>query len=490
MTDISNYVEQFKTHPHTHQITGTSLLVEHPYFGLLDQMGVGKTKQTIDAACILCERGQIDVVLVVTPSPVRSVWIDPSPELGEIKKHSWIPSRVTEWHSKSKVIWKDENPRLDFLVTNYEFLRNKERRDELIRLLKDRNVMMVCDESSFIKNRVAEQTKSCIKIGSTVARRVILNGTPMGNNGPLDMWSQMLFLSPTILPYVNFYAFRAAFAIMGGYQRHQVIKWKDLKKFQALIAPHVIRREKKDCLDLPAKIYTQLEVPLSEATWKLYKQMRDDAVVWMDENPTMAAQAGVKVMRLAQITSGFLGGFPLEDNETGVTEIGREKLDALRHQVTEALKEDKNRKIIVWCRFRLELERVERELKDLLPTFRLYAQKQSERDESVERFSQQGETGAALLAAHVMSGGFGLNFISTDCVFYMSNDRSLLGRMQSEDRNHRRGQTKHVVYTDMIATGPKGQQTCDHQIVKALRAHEELANWTVSAWRKALTQED
>lgn len=488
MSEIAQFIPQFKTVPYSEQLTGTGLLVDHSYFGLLDEMGVGKTKQTIDAACILCERGLIDTVLVVTPSPVRSVWIDPSPTLGEIKKHCWIPSRVTEYHSKSRVVWKDADPRLEWVVTNYEYIRNPDHREDLIKFLSARKVLMVADESSFIKNRTADQTKACIKIGNTVDRRVILNGTPLGNNGPLDAWSQMLFLSPKILPYTNFYAFRADYAAYMN-KWHKVMKWKNLDKFQKLIAPHVIRREKKDCLDLPEKIYTQLDVPLTEATWKIYKQMRDDAVVWMDENPSMAAQAGVRIMRIAQITSGFLGGFPFEEDQQNVQVIGREKLDALRHRVKECLAEDPNRKFIVWCRFRPELERIAEDLKDLLPTFRLYGQKQAERDESVERFSVTSATGAALLAAHVMSGGFGLNFISTDMVFYSSNDRSLLGRMQSEDRNHRRGQTKHVVYTDLIATGPKGQQTVDHQIVKALRGHEELANWTVSAWRRALTEE-
>jgi len=308
----------------------------------------------------------------------------------------------------------------------------------------------------------------------------------------LDLWSQANFLSPRILPYKNFFHFRAMFCIMGGWHQKQVIGWQNLNILQQQLAPYVIRREKKDCLDLPDKIYTQLEVPLSEATWKTYKQMRDEAVVWLDENPTMAAQAGVRVMRLSQITSGFLGGFRPEESdleeEPRVVEVGREKLDLLREWVAARLEEQPSVKIIVWCRFRPELERVAEDLKDLLPTYRLYGQGKKERTEAIARFSDVTNPEPALLAGQVQAGGFGLNLVAADHVVYLSNDFSLLSRLQSEDRVHRPGQTHHVLYLDVLATGPKGQRTIDHHVVKALRGKSDLATWTVAAWKKALEE--
>jgi SNF2 family DNA or RNA helicase len=377
------------------------------------------------------------------------------------------------------------------VVTNYEFLRSEEHREKLMELLHGFKVMMVCDESSFIKNRTAAQTKACIKIGKTVSWRVIMNGTPV-SEAPLDIWAQMQFLSAKILPYKNFFHFRSEFAVMGGWQNHKVVQWKNLDKLQALVAPYVIRREKKDCLDLPEKIYTQREIKLDEATWKIYKQMRDEAVVWLEENPSMAAQAGVRIMRLSQITSGFLGGFPVDDpgQEAKVEEIGREKLDWLRGFVTEQLEADPSLKIIVWCRFRPEIERVARDLADIIPTYRLYGQSKGERVESISRFSKVNNPEPALLAGQVRAGGFGLNLIAGAVSVYLSNDFSAMTRAQSEDRNHRPGQMRNVLYVDVMAVGPKGQRTVDHQVVKALREKNDLSNWTVSAWKRALTEED
>ena len=491
MIELNSHL--WKSKPYKHQVQDVVLLMEHEYFGLLNEMGCGKSKSVVDAACELWRVGAIDTVLVVSPATVRSVWIEPSLDLpGEIRKHAWVDSCVLEFHNPIKIAWKDDNPMLYWVVTNYEYLRQEKHREELKKLLHGHRVLMVCDESSYIKNRQAAQTKACIEMGKLARRRVILNGTPVGNT-PLDLWSQCNFLSPAILPFKNFFHFRAMFAILGGWHNKQIIEYQNLDQLQRFIAPYVVRREKKDCLDLPEKIFTQCEVPLSESTWKVYKQMRDEAVVWLDENPTMAAQAGVKVMRLSQITSGFLGGFRSDEGaveeEPHAVELGREKLDLLREWVAARLEERPDVKIICWCRFRPELERVAEDLKDLLPTYRLYGQGHKERVEAVQRFSDVSNPKPALLAGQVQAGGFGLNLVAADHVVYLSNSFSLLNRLQSEDRVHRPGQTHHVLYLDVLATGPKGQKTVDHHIVKALRTKQDIATWTVAAWKKALVEE-
>ena len=496
---------KFKTKAYRHQVVDAQSLFNHTSFGLLSEMGTGKTKTVIDAACALYEEGKIDSVLVVSPASVRGVWHDI--DIGEIAKHSWFLNSVLEFHAKTRLVWQsshfpndvvDKPKKLPWVITNYEILRQKKHREALKTLMHGHRFILVLDESSFIKNYRAEQTKACIEIGQLAARRVILNGTPIGNS-PMDLWSQMLFLDRRILPYRWYGHFRNDYCNMGGWRGKQILSYKNLDKLQRLIGPHVIRREKKDCLDLPEKIYTQREAALTEETWKIYKEMRDKAVVWMNENPSMAAQAGIVVMRLSQITSGFLGGFVEGDVETvdghelaGATkEISREKLDLLREWVIDQLAENPSRKIIVWCRFRPELERVAANLLDILPTYRLYGQAKKEREQAISMFSriQSSSQEPALLAAQEQAGGFGLNLIAADAVAYLSQNYSLMNRLQSEDRCHRPGQTKKVVYLDIIATGPKGQKTVDHAVLKAIRSKSELANWTVAAWKQVLEEE-
>ena len=96
-------------------------------WGIFDEMGVGKTKQLIDAACELHQRGEIDSVIVITPAACRrGVWTDE--QMGELRKHLWdeTPARVTELHGRSRT-WRrgpSSDRYLNWVVTNYEYLRS------------------------------------------------------------------------------------------------------------------------------------------------------------------------------------------------------------------------------------------------------------------------------------------------------------------------------------------------------------------------------
>src|SRR6267142_3733037 len=88
----------WKTPPFKHQVHGVLALVKNHAFALFDEMGSGKSKQVVDAACTLFQAGQVDCVVIVAPAAVRSVWLDP--ELGQLKKHCWVKSEVFEYHAK------------------------------------------------------------------------------------------------------------------------------------------------------------------------------------------------------------------------------------------------------------------------------------------------------------------------------------------------------------------------------------------------------
>src|SRR5262245_40815951 len=115
----------FKTRPFDHQLDGVKRLVTQPAFALFDEMGSGKSKQIVDAACVLREAGEIDCVLVMAPASCKSVWLNE--EYGQIKTHAWAPSVVASYHRQSHVQWVTENApassTLPWIVTNYEYLR-------------------------------------------------------------------------------------------------------------------------------------------------------------------------------------------------------------------------------------------------------------------------------------------------------------------------------------------------------------------------------
>jgi hypothetical protein len=496
--------------PFSHQVIGVEKLLEKSAFALFDEMGAGKTKQVIDGSQILFERNIIDRVLIIAPASVRSVWFDP--DFGEIHNHLWegIPACILELHAKPRV-WGDldkTHRRLFFFITNYEYIRSNQRLPEILELCNSRT-LLVLDESSAVKSYRAKQTIACLKIRKACSRVVILNGTPIANN-PGDLYSQANIMDPKILDCSNWFQFRARYGILGGWQQKQIVAWRNIDDLQKRLAPYVLRRLKDDCIDLPPKMPpVVLTVPLTETTWKHYKEMRDEMVAWLNEvTVSSASQAIVKVMRLAQITSGFLGGIEemeFEDadieNPTEVQrvkipiqEIGREKLDFFLSWLDDRLEEDLNFKIVAWSRFKAELERCVRETKIKYPSIPVGivagGYKPADREFALRLLDPRtAPKGPAFIYGNPQSGGLGLNMTAASYMFRISSDYSHFKRKQSDDRIHRPGQTKTTNYFDLLATGPQGQKTIDHITFSALSKKEDLAELTTSAWIHKLMEE-
>ena len=326
--------------PFQHQKEDTERLYHAPYLFITSEMRTGKTKIVIDAAQFLFHDDKIDRVIVVAPAPVRDVWFDP--DFGEIRKHLWTTTAadVIEFHKRERV-WtspvkygvflgmKFVKARMEWLVTNYEYIGTEARLKELSRFA-DKRTLLVLDESSYIKNWGAQRTKACVELRWKCGRVVLLNGTPI-HHSPLDLFSQGNILSPTILECKFITKFKARYAVQepvrrtgGGVMLNQwnrpIMKiggWTNLEDLQRRFAPCTIRRLQKDCLDLPPKLDpVTLTATLTKETWKAYQEMKKDLTVWLsNEDVATAATAATKVLRLSQITSGFIGG--IEDARIG-----------------------------------------------------------------------------------------------------------------------------------------------------------------------------
>jgi SNF2 family DNA or RNA helicase len=514
--------KRFTTPPFRHQIDGTKAVVRNRAFALFDEMGSGKSKQVIDAAGILFEAGEVDAVVLVAPASVRSVWLDP--ELGQIKRHSWVPTTVIEYHAKLRLVWTDSpsgshghGRDLPWFVTNYEFVRHTKkdtsRRDELIERLRPfSKIFLVLDESSAIKERTSKQTKAIAELRKLAVRCVVLNGTP---GKPLDLWSQFEILDRHILgrAYDNFWHYRAAIAELkterfNGRAVQLVVGFRksEIERVQRLTRPYCLRRLKKDCLDLPPKIggiesKTPMirEVKLSKETWRRYRQLRTEALLMIPNRDTiLEANAAVRVIRLAQLTSGHVSYIPelgVDDAqgelfvENQIEYLSSEKLD---DTVTQLLEWSSAEATIVWCRWRPERERLVKLLdKHGVKVFELYGgQRKADRAEAERAFAPESRgIGRRVLVAQPQAGGLGLQLHAATENIYQSNTPGLKFRLQSEDRSHRSGTIAPVTYLDVLATGPEGQKTMDHLIFKALREDQQLAAWTCSKWRKALEAE-
>lgn len=534
--------------PKQHQREGVQVLVEHDKFLLADEVGCGKTKQIIDTAQVLFERRDFDLVVVTCPAFARGVWADPDPALGEIAKHSW---KDLPWACRQYSITNDnlkiqrgihgsrtnEDTFLRWLVTNYEFIRREERLTPLLRFLTPRKFWLVCDESWALKDQGTAQFKATYAIRQLADRVTLLNGTPVADN-PLDLNAQMKMLDEKILGFeyrdrhgrtkisTATTRFRQHYAILKpNVNFPQIVGWQNLEELRAKVAPYVLRRLTRECFDLPEHLDPlMLEFKLKDETWKTYKSMRDHMVAWIDSpeggkpQASIVNQAIVRALRLAQITSGFLGGVKEFSEESGdpdmasldalidsqigrpndprVEEIGREKLDGLLGWLSSL--DPQPDRILIWARFRKEIERTAAAFKPGGPTkhldrdmFMLYGgQKKDDRLAAVRALNPDIQPdGPVGVVGSPHAGGAALNLAGASMAITLSHDFNLRVYTQARGRIDRPGQRNKIRYVDVVATGPKGQKTIDHHILAALRGKEDIAQWTMATWRRKLMEE-
>lgn len=151
-----------------------------------------------------------------------------------------------------------------------------------------KNVFIVVDESLKIKNLNARRTQRLIAIGKFCKYKLILNGTPITKN-ILDIYAQMLFLSPKILDK-NFYKFRDDYCIYtrryeNGRPKDLLIKgYANVPHLLSLIEPYVY-----ECsLDLPLKkSYQVKEWKMTEDERQKYDQLKTDLLASLEHETTI-----------------------------------------------------------------------------------------------------------------------------------------------------------------------------------------------------------
>ena len=477
--------------PFAHQLHAFETSRDRKAFALLCEQGTGKSKMVVDTACWLWQRGEIDGVLVICPNSVKTNWVT-----DEIPRHHSpdVPWVAAWWSANGRAVdrerWRVAQSiappaiTLPWLVVNVESLSARgEAYDACERFLDSRRVLLVVDESSKIKNRV-KRTKAVIKLGQLAAYRRICSGTPV-TQGPLDLFTQFRFLDSDILGFDTFTAYKNRYALFDtrfGFPK--LIKYLNLDELQAKIAPHSYRVTRAECLDLPPKVYQKLEVDLAPAQRKAYNAMRDQMLVELGDGRSVSATIVLtKLLRLQQITGGFLPFVPPPDVDEGMQRAGlalcaasTEPLPGPNPKVEALLDfvEQVPGKVIVWARFRAELEAITHALvkeygADAVVEFHGGVSDEG-RTYARQRF-QDAALRVRFFVAQTDVGGYGLTLTAAQSVVYYSNTFSLEARLQSEDRAMRIGQTGSVTYVDLIA-----RDTLDNRVLQALRGKQDLAS--------------
>jgi SNF2 family DNA or RNA helicase len=252
-------------------------------------------------------------------------------------------------------------------------------------------------------------------------------------------------------------------ANISGRQIQLVNGFKNLGELSDKLKPFSYRVLKEDCLDLPDKIYMKRNIKLSPDQFKLYEQMRKEALAVLNGKQTTTVNTLTQLMRLQQITCGH---FTADDGST--QPIVNNRLSELMNVLDET-----EGKAIIWAHYQFDITSI---IKDIVKVHGpgsvvdYYGlTPQDERQENIRKF--QSDPRCRFIVGTPATGGYGITLTAANTVIYYSNGYDLEKRLQSEDRAHRIGQKKSVTYVDIMA-----EETVDEKIVKALRKKINIAS--------------
>ena len=468
---------QFKTEPYQHQRDAFDNSWNRRFYALFMEMGTGKSKVTIDTIAALFEAKEIDTVLVVAPKGVFDNWVKQ-----EIPRH--LPDRiersVVRWQPNFTNKFKDELRKiavpaereaghLNVLVMNTEAFSTDKGTNVAMKYLRNNPCsFIVVDESTTIKNKGAVRTKNLIKVGKEAKYRRILTGSPISKS-PMDLFTQCAFLDDNALGFNSYYSFQARYAVvrrrtLGAHSFQEITGYQRLDELGNKLDDFSLRVLKKDCLDLPDKVYTKREIPLTPEQKKVYRQMQEFALAMLEKGELSTTQSVLtQIMRLQQICCGFL-----QPDEGDIQEIKNSRIEELLN-VTE----ETQGKVIIWATWSYDIRRIEEALRkrygnDSVASY--YGETdQDDRQTIVERF-QDPSSDLRFFVGQPRTGGYGITLTEANTVVYFSNSYDLEIRLQSEDRAHRIGQQKSVTYIDFVCP-----DTIDEKILQALRDKINLA---------------
>ena len=288
--------------PYQHQIDFMKYMIDRQQKGklsgflLLDQPGLGKTIESINAAIYNKTCLNIKHVLIICCiNTSKYNWMEDikkhtngeyEPYLigSRMKKDGTLKSDISSQHKLNDLIslkkYGDSNEDLPFFnIINIEAIRMVSGKkypiaDRLIELInKGFFGMIFIDEVHKNMSPQSQQGKQINKIKKYTGDRCMwipLTGTPIVKK-PLDLYLPLRLVDAH--KYTSFWKWSQNFCIYGGFGGHEVIGYKNIDQLKFMLQYNSIRRLKEDVLDLPPKIdYTEY-VENTAYQRKLYRDL-------------------------------------------------------------------------------------------------------------------------------------------------------------------------------------------------------------------------
>ncbi|KAG0626380.1 hypothetical protein M758_2G121300 [Ceratodon purpureus] len=420
---------------------------------LADQMGLGKTVQTIGLLSHLKSKKIYGPFLIVAPLSTLSNWVN------EIKR--FVPTmNVLLYHSSGGKSGRDDlrrkhmptgAPKESFpvIVTSFEVVMNDRRF-----LAKYKWKYIVVDEGHRLKNFDCKLLRELKQLSAE--NLLLLTGTPLQNNLP-ELWSLLNFILPNI--FTSLQEFQSWFDIAGRSGASENVlesrKLQVVSKLHHILRPFLLRRLKTDVeKSLPKKkeiiLYTPMTEKQKEYNDVLVTKTLNEYFAEKSDNPGAMLKARLNnvCMQLRKNCNHpdlFVSHFDTDDfsfppADELVAQCAKFKLmDRLLVHLR-----DRGHKVLIFSQMTKILDLIEYYLEERghNPCRIDGSVKQDVRQEQIKSFNEDKNRFVFILSTR--AGGLGINLTSADTVIIYDSDWNPHADMQAMDRCHRIGQTRPV----------------------------------------------
>ena len=207
---------------------------------------------------------------------------------------------------------------------------------------------------------------------------------------------------------------------------------------------------------------------------KKYRKFQKDSYMELSQGEVTATNVLTHLLRLQQITGGFVR--PDENNER-YEQVSRAKLEALADIVDAAVSE--KHKLVVIARFTVEIETICRMLEQKGLVYTKVSGTVKDRSEQVERFQTDPE--CMVFVGQIQTVSMGLTLTAASTMVFYSWSYNYADYSQARARIHRIGQQNNCLYIHLVVPG-----TVDETILSALKQKENIAVSVVDNWKELL----
>lgn len=443
---------------------------------LCDEMGTGKTVQTIRTLAELVNRGRNPFpCIIVAPNNMVITWqkefarwwpgIKVNVVKGSLKKRQEIiadPAHV--------YVVNFEGARSHTRLAPYGSIKLKHcivceptlpdtranQQKSCERCKKELNKItwktVIVDEAHRMKDPKAKQTRSIFALRTDGTEFVYtLTGTAIAN-APHDLWSSLHLAAPNEFPSRSKYMDRYCQSAYNPFaQGAQIIGLQEGTKpeFFDVVDPRMRRMPKDAVLPfLPKKTYATRYVEMTPKQAKAYEQMESGLIAQVGAGVVVAANPLVALTRCSQFASAYAE----IDQETG--EI---RLSEPSNKITtllEIIDEMNGESLVVMAKSRQLIGLAEKALQRNKIDYGLIVGGQSadEREQQKENF-QNGRV--PIILCTIAAGGIGITLTKAHTICFLERSWSMVENSQAEDRVHRIGAEVHdkITVIDIISIG-------------------------------------